>query len=163
MGHERLWERPPAAHELVLVREVCVELREKLLAGDLEAPLVGQVHAGAGHAGRGVDPGKGGQAVHLGAPGLAMSALIVLGGNALQLGGAGRPLHGVGEKLLVGHLEHAVGKRAHLRPSEPRVSVPEPQAPQAEPLVRALQVCLDLRGRQERPGVLDGHALGGRP
>lgn len=58
MGHERLGERPPAAHELVLVREVRVELREKRLAGDLEAPLVGQAHAGAGHAVVGSTPAR---------------------------------------------------------------------------------------------------------
>jgi len=59
------------------------------------------------------------------------------------------------------HLEHAVRERPHLRAREARIHIAEPKASQAEPLVGALKIRLELRGGEERSAVDEvGAALG---
>ena len=64
-----------------------------------------------------------------------------LGDEALRHG----RLH---EQAAVGHLEHAVGEGAHLHVGEARVAGVQAETSQREPLVGALEVGLDLGGRE---------------
>ena len=61
-----------------------------------------------------------------------------------------RALARLGEQPRVSDLQHAVRKGAHLHWAKAGIGVLQAKTPQTEPLVRALEVRLDLRCREER-------------
>ena len=158
--NERLRQGSAAALELVLVREVGVELLPEHGARLLERRGVG--NRGPHQASRGVLLRPRLEAPHRLAVGGELHRALMGGAKVRELVPVEGALLRAGEKLPAGDLEHAVREGAHLRSGEAGVCVAQPQAPEAEPLVGALEVRLDLRGGEKRPGILGGDALGRR-
>ena len=147
------------APDLVLVREVLAELVVEHLAGDAQPGL--GVAGELGQAPGGVALRHGDELGHAGAVLVGLGALLALP-DADEVVEAQRQLDAAGEQVVVRDLQDAVGEGAHLGAREAGVAVRQAQPAQAEPLVGALEVGLDLGGGQQRRLVGGRHALGRR-
>ena len=159
--------RLEAAEQVRLVRErgleVALELGEPALLGtavrderllgaggavralvrEVEGELFSQKLRGMGERLR-VDPGP------LDARGRVKPEERALGLPLRVLAHEAGAARGLEEELAVRDLQHAVGKGAHLHVGEAGVAVVQAKAAQREPLVRTLEVGLDLRGGERR-------------